>query len=133
MIYSKLALANYKEHVGPITEEVFNDVIDEIDIKKPIKEIVLSLIIKDSKENINTLETGRYAFSGAIAPRIEDLILNGEIDKIKNYLNAVKYERYAKIMEALGITLDDNGFELLEKGILRSISELKIEDHEEER
>ena len=129
-VYLKLALADLKEKNGIITAKGFNEIFNNLSLEIPIKEMTLWGLLKDSRENRKMYIDVRYAFSGAIAPRIEELILRGDIDRIKKYIEFTKLDAFKEPMEALGITLDMNGIKLVEEGILRSVSELEMRGEE---
>ena len=129
--YSKLALARKKQENGIITKKDIEEIADNMGFGVKAKNELVDIIISKSKENF-LIDAG-YAFSGMISPTIEKLIKQGEIKKVKEYLEASKTGNFKKSLEALGITLDADGLKKLQNNMMEQRFEFEKDEYRTEQ
>lgn len=130
--YSKLVLARKKQENGIITKKDIEETATNMGFGVKAKNELVDIIISKSKENF-LIDAG-YAFSGVLSPTIEKLIKQGEIKKVKEYLEASKIGNFKNSLGALGITLDADGLKKLQDNMMEQRFEFeKDKDRTDQR
>ena len=72
-----------------------------------------------------------YAMAGMISPTIEKNIMDGNKKNVKEYLEFSKIMDFEKALNALGISMDENGIEQLQSNKEEVGNDFKKEEKEE--
>lgn len=127
---SRLLLARKKQEKEKITKEDIDEIAKILGYGKLGKKQLINILIKSGHKDF-FVDMG-YAFSGALAPTIQKLIKQGEIDKVKKCIKESRIGNFEKALEALEITLDDEGIKKLEKNMIEQKFEFEKQPYEEE-
>lgn len=128
--YTRLALARKKQKNGKITKKDIDEAAGEMDLGIEGKNQLVDILI--NKKNKDFFTGIEYALSGILAPTIQNMIRQGKIGKVKEYIKLSRIGDFENALKALEITLDEEGLKKLEHNMIAQRFQFeKIQDEEE--
>ena len=127
--YGRLAMMNIMKKNKKITKEDIQGILSGLDLTPIQKNRYIDFLIKKGARMFD-ISIG-YAMAGMISPTIEKNIMDGNKKNVKEYLEFSKIMDFEKALNALGISMDENGIEKLQSNKEEVGNDFKKEEKEE--
>lgn len=118
-VYIKLKLAKIYEEKGEITVEDLDEIFEPFNRFEPDeREKALEINAEDCNQDYFNFEHSLfidmgYAISGMISPTIIEFLKNKKIKELKTFFELSRLGYFEKTLNALNISVDDKGIEVL--------------------
>ena len=127
--YGRLKMINIMQRNKEITNEDIKEILSPLNLTPIQENKYIELLIKEGAKMFD-ISIG-YAMAGMISPTIEKNIMDGNKKNVKEYLEFSKIMDFEKALNALGISMDENGIEQLQSNKEEVGNDFKKEEKEE--
>lgn len=126
--YGRLKMINIMQRNKEITNEDIEEILSPLNLIPIQENKYIELLIKEGAKMFD-ISIG-YAMAGMISPTIEKNIMDGNKKNVKEYLEFSKIMDFEKALNALGISMDENGIEKLQSNKKEASWNTKREEKE---
>lgn len=124
--YGRLVMVNKIKRNGEITKNDVLEILNKLDLTPEQKNRYIKLLIKEGPRWLE-ISIG-YAISGMISPTIEKNIEDGNIESVKEYLKYSQITDFEKALNALGISMDEEGLNKLQNNAQKALNNQEPEE-----
>ena len=126
--YGRLKMINIMQRNKEITNKDIKEILSPLNLIPIQENKYIELLIKEGAKMFD-ISIG-YAMAGMISPTIEKNIMDGNKKNVKEYLEFSKIMDFEKALNALGISMDENGIEKLQSNKKEASWNIKREEKE---
>ena len=127
--YGRLKMRKIMQRNKEITNEDIKEILSPLNLTPIQENKYIEILIKEGAKMFD-ISIG-YAMAGMISPTIEKNIMDGNKKNVKEYLEFSKIMDFEKALNALGISMDENGIEQLQSNKEEVGNNFKKEEKEE--
>ena len=128
--YGRLKMIKIMQRNKEITNEDIKEILSPFNLTPIQENKYIELLIKEGAKMFD-ISIGYAAMAGMISPTIEKNIMDGNKKNVKEYLEFSKIMDFEKALNALGISMDENGIEQLQSNKEEVGNDFKKEEKEE--